>query len=305
MGRGESAKIIDGAARAAALEAEVGAGVAALKAAGGPTPGLAAIVVGAPPASLLYVGRKAARARACGMAPTVCHLPTTTSESELLAAVAGFNTDPAVHAIIVQLPLPPHIRLDVVLESIAPEKDVDGFHPLNSGRLANRNPAFIPCTPAGCMLLLRETIGSLRGRDALIVGCSTIVGRPLAQLLLDAGASVAIAHEHSRDLPDKVSRAEILVSAAGVPGLIRGAWLRRGAVVLDVGINRVPAGDGRRVVGDVCFAEAIERAGAITPVPGGVGPMTVACLLANSLAAARRSLSRGRVENWLALERAA
>ncbi|MGH6905881.1 MAG: bifunctional 5,10-methylenetetrahydrofolate dehydrogenase/5,10-methenyltetrahydrofolate cyclohydrolase [Geminicoccaceae bacterium] len=288
------ALIIDGKAAAAALRADVALEVAAFVVRGGRPPGLRVILVGDHPASRAYVGTKAKMAAAAGIDGSVIALPADTSERVLLARLAALNRDPAVHGILVQLPLPEQIEAGRVLEAIDPEKDVDGFHPLNVGRLfaASREPdptLLVPCTPLGCLMLLRRTLGEdLAGRRALVVGRSNIVGKPLAALLLGANCTVTIAHSRTRDLAGECRRAEILVAAVGQPQMVRGDWIRPGATVIDVGIVRVPGEDGRsRLVGDVAFAEAVEVAGAITPVPGGVGPMTVACLLRNTLIAAR------------------
>jgi methylenetetrahydrofolate dehydrogenase (NADP+)/methenyltetrahydrofolate cyclohydrolase len=252
------------------------------------------ILVGDHPASRAYVGTKAKMAAATGIDGSVIALPADTRERVLLAQLAALNRDPAVHGILVQLPLPEQIEAGRVLEAIDPEKDVDGFHPLNAGRLfaASREPdpaLLVPCTPMGCLMLLRRTLGEdLAGRRALVVGRSNIVGKPLAVLLLGANCTVTIAHSRTGDLAGECRRAEILVAAVGQPQMVRGDWIRPGATVIDVGIVRVPGEDGRsHLVGDVAFAEAVEVAGAITPVPGGVGPMTVACLLRNTLIAAR------------------
>ena len=283
-----SAALIDGKARAAVLRARVAEGVAAAKAAG-VEPGLAVVLVGADPASEVYVRSKGRATVEAGMRSFEHRLPAETGEADLLALVARLNADPAVHGILVQLPLPAGIDAGRVIEAIAPEKDVDGFTIANAGRLATGRPAMVPCTPLGCLILLREALGDLAGREALVLGRSTIVGRPMAQLLIGASATVTVAHSRSRDLPALCGRAEILVAAVGRPEMVRGDWIRPGAAVIDVGINRVAGADGAaRLVGDVAFAEAVEVAGAITPVPGGVGPMTIACLLANALTAACR-----------------
>ncbi len=287
-----TARIIDGTERAARLYRDVAIGVDHLRDQIGVTPQLVTILVGDDPASAIYVRRKGERAAAVGMATTSHRLDAAISQIELLTLIEGLNRDAAVHGILVQLPLPPHIDKAAVLRHINPAKDVDGFHPMNVGLLASdiEGPAkrIIPCTPKGCMLLLVDELGSLEGLRAVVVGCSNIVGRPMAQLLLQARCTVSIAHIYTRDLPELVAGADILVSAAGAPGLIQGNWIKPGAVVIDVGINRVPSEDGAtsRIVGDVCFDEAKKRASAITPVPGGVGPMTIACLLENTLSAA-------------------
>ena len=288
------ARIIDGKAAAAALRAEIAAQVREFAARHGRPPGLRVVLVGDHPASRAYVRTKARMAAEVGLDSGLIELPADVSEHALLAQLAALNEDPAVHGILVQLPLPDQIDPARVLDAIDPRKDVDGFHPLNVGRLFATSGApdpslLVPCTPIGCMILLRQTLGDdLAGRRALVVGRSNIVGKPLAALLLGADCTVTIAHSKTRDLPDECRRAEILVAAVGRPQMIRGAWIRPGATVIDVGIVRVPSEDGKtRLVGDVAFAEAVEVAGAITPVPGGVGPMTVACLLRNTLIAAR------------------
>jgi methylenetetrahydrofolate dehydrogenase (NADP+)/methenyltetrahydrofolate cyclohydrolase len=283
-----TAATIDGKAAAAALRARVAEGVAAL-AAQGVRPGLAVVLVGADPASEVYVRSKGRATREAGMASFEHRLGADAPEAEVFALVARLNADPAVHGVLVQLPLPPQIEPARVLGAIAPEKDVDGFHPINAGRLAVGRPGLAPCTPLGCLMLLRGFLGDLAGREAVVLGRSTIVGRPMAQLLLGDSATVTIAHSRTRDLPEVCRRAEILVAAVGRPEMVQGAWIRPGATVIDVGINRVAAADGAaRLVGDVDFAAASRIAGAITPVPGGVGPMTIACLLANTLTAACR-----------------
>jgi len=287
-----TARIIDGKQRAAQLRRDIAIGVERLRDETGIVPKLAAILVGDDPASAIYVRRKGEQAAAVGMASESHRLSTSISQDDLLAVIDRLNHDAAVHGILVQLPLPPHIDKAAVLRRIDPGKDVDGFHPVNVGLLASDGETvdgrIIPCTPMGCMMLLADELGSLEGMNAVVVGCSNIVGRPMAQLLLQARCTVSIAHIHTRDLPELVASADILVSAAGAPGLIKGSWIKPGAVVIDVGINRVPNadGDGSRIVGDVCFDEAKARASAITPVPGGVGPMTIACLLENTLRAA-------------------
>lgn len=285
------ARIIDGKKRAAALRRDIAIGVEHLRDETGITPKLVAVLVGDDPASAIYVRRKGEQAAAVGMQTESHRLGETISQTELLSLIDALNRDEAVHGILVQLPLPPHIDKAAVLRAIHPAKDVDGFHPMNVGLLASDEAAddrIVPCTPKGCMMLLIDELGSLEGLNAVVVGCSNIVGRPMAQLLLQARCTVSIAHIHTRDLPELVAGADILVSAAGAPGLIKGAWIKAGAVVIDVGINRVAGhdGEGSRIVGDVCFDEAKARASAITPVPGGVGPMTIACLLENTLRAA-------------------
>jgi methylenetetrahydrofolate dehydrogenase (NADP+) / methenyltetrahydrofolate cyclohydrolase len=278
-----TARIIDGKAIAAALRARLAERVARLSF----RPGLAFVLVGDDPASAVYVRGKDRAARAVGIEVQTIRLPTDASEKTLLTRIAGLNANPAIDAILVQLPLPAHIGAQAVVEAIDPDKDVDGFHPLNAGRLASGNPGLVPCTPRGVMKLLTQTGVTLAGARALVLGRSNIVGRPMAALLLAADATVTMAHSRTRNLAAECRRAEVLVTAAGKPELVRGDWIAPGAVVIDVGINRV---DGR-LVGDVAFAEVSQVAGAITPVPGGVGPMTIACLLENTLTAALRRRS--------------
>ena len=289
------AKLIDGKAAAAALQRRVGEGVAGLIARGGPTPGLATVLVGADPASQVYVRSKARLAAELGMASFDFRLEETTTEAELLAVIDELNSDERVHGILVQLPLPAHIDTTQILMAIDPAKDVDGFHPFNVGRLGTVAPRApldfpVPCTPLGVSMLLQDTLGKLAGCNAVVIGRSNLVGRPVAQLLLRADCTVTIAHSRTRDLAALGRTADILVVAIGRPELVRGDWIRPGATVIDVGINRVPAADGKtRLVGDVAFAEAMKVAGNVTPVPGGVGPMTVACLMFNTLQEARRA----------------
>jgi methylenetetrahydrofolate dehydrogenase (NADP+)/methenyltetrahydrofolate cyclohydrolase len=280
------ARIINGKAVAARLRAAVAARAAALPF----RPGLRVVRVGDDPASGIYVRNKDRAAAGAGFDSATIHLAADTDEDTLLNLVAELNTDPAVDGILVQLPLPPQIRQDAVIAAIDPAKDVDGFHPVNAGRLATHQKALVPCTPKGVMHLLREAGAVLPGARALVLGRSQIVGRPMLQLLLDADCTVTAAHSRTRDLAAECRRAEILVAAVGRPELVRGDWVAEGAVVIDVGINRRPEGG---LVGDVAFAEAVGHAGAITPVPGGVGPMTIACLLENTLEAAiaRRGLA--------------
>ena len=283
-----SARIIDGKAFAAGIRAEVAAGVARLQAQAGATPGLAVVLVGEDPASQVYVRNKGLQTLEAGMASFEHKLPAETPEADLLALVARLNADPAVHGILVQLPLPAHIRAEAVIEAIDPRKDVDGFTVANVGRLATGQKAMAPCTPLGCLLMLRDHLGDLSGAEAVVVGRSNIVGKPMAQLLLGDNATVTLAHSRSRDLGAICRRADILVAAVGRPEMIPGAWVKPGATVIDVGINRIERDGRARLVGDVDFASAAAVAGAITPVPGGVGPMTIACLLANTLTAACR-----------------
>ena len=286
-----SARRIDGKAFAEGLRAQVAAEVAKL-AAQGVTPGLAVVLVGEDPASQVYVRNKGRQTLEAGMASFEHKLPADASEAELLEVVARLNADPAVHGILVQLPLPGHMDADRVIDAIAPEKDVDGFHVINVGRLAAGLPAMVSCTPLGCLMLLRDQLGRLSGLDAVVVGRSNIGGKPMAQLLLRESCTVTVAHSRTKDLAEVCRRADILIAAVGRPEMIPGDWIKPGATVIDVGINRIPAperGEGRtRLVGDVHFESAAQVAGAITPVPGGVGPMTIACLLANTVTAACR-----------------
>jgi methylenetetrahydrofolate dehydrogenase (NADP+) / methenyltetrahydrofolate cyclohydrolase len=286
---------IDGKAFAEKLRARLAFDISRL----GFQPGLAVVLVGEDPASQVYVRNKAAQTVEVGMRSFEHRLPATTSEADVLSLVARLNADPAVDGILVQLPLPNQINADKVLLAIDPAKDVDGFHPINAGRLATGAAALVPCTPLGCLMLLQDHFstllgGSLAGREAIILGRSNIVGKPMAHLLLKADCTVTIAHSRSRDLPELCRRADILVAAVGRPELVRGDWIKPGATVIDVGINRLPPDEtGKsRLVGDVHYAEAAQVAGAITPVPGGIGPMTIACLLHNTVTAAkaRRSI---------------
>lgn len=283
------ARIIDGKAFAAGVQAKVAAHVARLKADHGITPGLAVVLVGEDPASQVYVRSKGARTVESGMASFEHKLPVETTQDALLALIAQLNADPAVHGILVQLPLPGHMSSDLVINAIAPEKDVDGFSIPNVGLLGTGQNAMVPCTPLGCLMLLRDLHGSLSGMNAVIVGRSNIVGKPMAQLLLKDSCTVTVAHSRTRDLPVVCRGADILVAAVGRPEMITGDWVKPGATVIDVGINRIERDGRTRLVGDVDFASAVEVAGAITPVPGGVGPMTIACLLANTLTACCRS----------------
>ena len=283
-----TAQIIDGKSIAADLRASLAEQTAALKAEHGLTPGLSVVLVGEDPASQVYVRNKERQTREAGMNSTVHRLAQTTGEAELLDLVEQLNRDRAVHGILVQLPLPDHIDEDKVLELIDPAKDVDGFHVINAGKLATGQPALAPCTPTGCVILAKSVQPDLTGLEAVIIGRSNIVGKPLAQLLLAQNCTVTIAHSRTRDLAGVSARADLLVAAVGRPELVKGDWVKPGAIVIDVGINRVPGEAGKtRLVGDVDFTAAAERARAITPVPGGVGPMTIACLLQNTLAAAR------------------
>jgi len=285
-----SARILDGKALSETVRAEVRAGVDAFRAKHVRVPGLDVVLVGDDPASVIYTRNKERACQEVGMDGTLHALPASTSEERLCALVRRLNDDPMVDGILVQLPLPEHIDANRVLDLVDYRKDVDGFHPLNAGLLSLGRPGgLVACTPVGCMRLLAHAGAKLEGARALMVGRSNIVGKPMAQLLLAADATVTIADSFTRGLPDLCREAEVLVVAVGVPGLIRGDWIRPGAVVIDIGINRVTAADGKtRVVGDVAFDEAKEVASAITPVPGGVGPMTIAMLLANTLEAAKR-----------------
>lgn len=287
-----SAKIIDGKAFAERLKSRIATEVARLKS-HNITPGLAVVLVGEDPASAVYVRSKAKQTVEVGMASFEYKLAADTPEDDLLALVQSLNADPAVNGILVQLPLPRQINADRVLAAIAPEKDVDGFHVINAGLLATGQKAMVPCTPLGCLMLLKDTLGNLSGLNAVVVGRSNIVGKPMAQLLLGENCTVTIAHSRSRDLAEICRGADILVAAVGRAEMIKGDWIRPGATVIDVGINRVPApekGDGKyKLLGDVEFASAAKVAGAITPVPGGVGPMTIACLLANTVTATCRA----------------
>ena len=287
-----TARLIDGKAFAADLRGRVGSRVAVFADRVGRAPGLAVVLVGDDPASQVYVRNKAKQTAEAGMASFEHRLDATTVEADLLALVAALNADPAIDGILVQLPLPPHIDERLVLAAIDPAKDVDGFHVINAGRLATGQEALVPCTPLGCLMLLRGGLGDLSGAEAVVIGRSNFVGKPMAQLLLGESCTVTVAHSRTRDLPAVTRRADILIAAVGRPEMVRGDWIKPGATVIDVGINRVAApekGEGKtRLVGDVHFAEALEVAGAITPVPGGVGPMTIACLLRNTLVAAHR-----------------
>ncbi len=279
-----TATIIDGKAIAADLRARVAEGVATFKAEKGRVPGLAVVLVGEDPASAVYVRSKGRATREAGMESIEHRLPADTDTATLLALVADLNGDPAIDGILVQLPLPAHVDTQAVLLAIDPDKDVDGFHPVNAGRLATGMPGFVPCTPLGCVMLLKTVHPSLSGLDAVVIGRSNIVGKPMAQLLIAESCTVTVAHSRTRDLPARVKAADIVVAAVGIPNMVKRDWIKPGATVIDVGINRTDTG----LVGDVDFAGAVEVAGAITPVPGGVGPMTIACLLANTLDSARR-----------------
>ena len=285
-----TAKRIDGKAAALALRARVAEAVAKLAREAGRPPGLATVLVGEDPASTVYVRSKGRATAEAGMASFAHHLAATVSEAELLALVDELNADDSVDGILVQLPLPPQIDSARVLAAIDPAKDVDGFHAINAGKLATgAADALVPCTPLGCLHLIKTELPDLAGKEAVVIGRSNIVGKPMALLLLGESATVTIAHSKTRDLPDVVRGADIVVAAVGRPEMVRGGWIKAGAVVIDVGINRIPTEDGKgRLVGDVAYDEAAKIAGAITPVPGGVGPMTIAMLLRNTLVAAHR-----------------
>ena len=289
---GQPVSLIDGTALAAGLVDRVAVDAATMVRMTGITPGLAVVLVGSDPASEIYVRRKIAQTRKAGIQSFEHRLAAGTGQAELLALIARLNADPLVHGILVQLPLPMHIDGGAVLGAIVPEKDVDGFHPVNVGRLSTGTGGLVPCTPLGCMLLLETVIDDFRGLKAVVIGKSNIVGKPVALLLLERECTVTVTHIATRTLPEIVRGADIVVAAAGSAGLVRGDWIKPGAVVIDVGINRVPTADGgTRIVGDVVTAE-LGHARAVTPVPGGVGPMTIACLLANTLQAARDLILR-------------
>jgi len=284
-----TAKLIDGKAFAAGLRARVAERAAAFAARAGRTPGLAVVLVGEHPPSAAYVRSKAKATREAGMESFEHKLSADIAQDELIALVDRLNADDSVDGILVQLPLPKHIDEQAVLTRVDPGKDVDGFHPVNVGRLSVGLPSLVPCTPLGCLMLLQDEHGDLSGLDAIVVGRSNIVGKPMAQLLLQANCTVTVAHSRTSDLPEAVRRSDIVVAAVGRPELVRGSWLKPGATVIDVGQERVEQADGtRKLLGDVAFGEALEVAGAITPVPGGVGPMTIACLLRNTVVAAHR-----------------
>jgi methylenetetrahydrofolate dehydrogenase (NADP+)/methenyltetrahydrofolate cyclohydrolase len=284
-----TADIIDGKAFAQGLRDRIRARVLALSERTGTVPGLAAVLVGDDPASAVYVRNKGLQAKEAGFLSVEHRLDASASQAEVLRLVAALNADPAVHGILVQLPLPRQIDPQAVIAAIDPDKDVDGFHVVNRGRLVSGGRGFVPCTPLGCLLLLRDRHPDMAGMRAAVLGRSNIVGRPMAELLVQADCTVTVAHSRTRDLPEECRRADILVAAVGRPEFVRGDWIKPGATVIDVGINRVPGPDGKaRLVGDVAFGEAAAVAGAITPVPGGVGPMTIACLLSNTLLSACR-----------------
>lgn len=284
-----TAQIIDGKAFAAKVRGKVADHVATLRSDHGLVPGLAVVLVGEDPASQVYVRSKGKMTLEVGMKSVEHRLTAGTSEAELLALIERLNADAEIHGILVQLPLPDHLNEDLVISSIDPAKDVDGFHISNVGLLGTGQKSMVPCTPLGCLMMLRDHHGSLSGMDAVVIGRSNIVGKPMAQLLLGDSCTVTIAHSRTKDLPDLVRRADIVVAAVGRPRMVLGDWIKPGATVIDVGINRVPNGEKTKLVGDVDFASCAEVAGAITPVPGGVGPMTIACLLANTVTACCRA----------------
>lgn len=281
-------KIIDGKAFAEKIRTKIAAQVASLQKNNGFTPGLAVVLVGEDPASKVYVRNKGEQTKASGMASFEHKLDASTSQATLLSLIDQLNKDPKVNGILVQLPLPKQIDAQSVINAIDPDKDVDGFHVVNAGRLATGGQGLVPCTPYGCLLLLKDRLGDLAGKHAVVIGRSNIVGKPMAQLLLNESCTVTIAHSKTKDLPAEVRRADIVIAAVGRPEMVKGDWLKEGAVVIDVGINRVEKDGKGRLVGDVDFQSCIGRAGAITPVPGGVGPMTIAMLLHSTLTAACR-----------------
>ena len=284
-----TAKLIDGKAAALALRERVADQASRFREAKGRAPGLAVVLVGEHPPSAAYVRSKVKATREAGMESFEHRLPASVSQEELLDVVDRLNADPAVDGILVQLPLPKQVDESAIITRISPDKDVDGFHPVSAGRLSIGLPGFVPCTPLGCLMLLQQELGDISGLDAIVVGRSNIVGKPMAQLLLQANCTVTVAHSRTRELPGAVRRADIVVAAVGRPELIRGDWLKPGATVIDVGQERVEQPDGtRKLLGDVAFDEAVEVASAITPVPGGVGPMTIACLIRNTLVSAAR-----------------
>jgi len=294
-----AASLIDGKAFAEGLRGRVAAYAASFEVASGRKAGLAVVLVGEDPASQVYVRNKGRQTVACGMESFEHRLPADTPESGLLALVERLNADPAIDGILVQLPLPPHIDEQKVIAAINPDKDVDGFHTLSVGRLWTGLPGFVPCTPLGCVMLLKDRLGALSGLDAVVIGRSNIVGKPMAALLIAESCTVTVAHSRTRNLEEVVRRADIVVAAVGRPEMVKGSWLKPGACVIDVGINRVPAAEAgkTRLVGDVDFASASQVAGAITPVPGGVGPMTIAVLLRNTVVAAHRNAGLALAEH--------
>ena len=284
-----TARLIDGKAAALALRERIAGEVVRFRDATGRVPGLAVVLIGEHPPSAAYVRSKVKATREAGMESFEHRIPADTSQAGLVEIIDRLNADPAVDGILVQLPLPPQIDERVIITRISPDKDVDGFHPVNAGRLAIGLHGFVPCTPLGCLILLQQELGDLTGLDAIVVGRSNIVGKPMALLLLQANCTVTVAHSRTRDLPAAVRRADIVVAAVGRPELIRGDWIKPGATVIDVGQERVEQPDGtRKLLGDVAFDEAAQVAGAITPVPGGVGPMTIACLIRNTFVSAAR-----------------
>ena len=280
------AKVIDGKAFAAGLRGRIATAVAGLKAAHGLTPGLAVVLVGEDPASKVYVANKAKQTVEAGMNSWEHRLPVETPEADVLALVEKLNNDPACHGILVQLPLPKHIDTMKVLSAISPAKDVDGFHVVNVGKLSTGQDSLVPCTPTGSVMLAKHVLGKLDGLEAVVIGRSNIVGKPVAQLLLAENCTVTIAHSRTRDLPGVVRRADLVIAAVGRPEMVKGDWLKPGATVIDVGINRIERDGRAKLVGDCDYASCAKVAGAITPVPGGVGPMTIACLLYNTVKAA-------------------
>lgn len=285
---GDDARIIDGKALAVEVRAQVAQRVAALLKSRGVTPGLAVVLVGEDPASSVYVRNKAKQTVAVGMASFEHKLSADTSQSKVLKLVKKLNEDPKVHGILVQLPLPKQIDADAIIQAIDPAKDVDGFHAINAGRLLIGQPGLVPCTPVGCILLAKKALGDLTGAHAVVVGRSNIVGKPVGQLLLQENCTVTTCHSRTRDLPSITSQGDILIAATGRPEMVKGDWIKPGACIIDVGINRINLKEGKsKLVGDVDFSQAVKVAGSITPVPGGVGPMTIACLLRNTLNAAR------------------
>ncbi|WP_272004100.1 bifunctional methylenetetrahydrofolate dehydrogenase/methenyltetrahydrofolate cyclohydrolase FolD [Roseovarius sp. ZX-A-9] len=284
-----AATVIDGKAFAATVRAKVAGHVARLKEEHGITPGLAVVLVGEDPASQVYVRSKGKQTVEVGMKSVEHKLDASTSEADLLALIDQLNNDPEIHGILVQLPLPKHLDEDLVINSINPAKDVDGFHISNVGLLSTGQKSMVPCTPLGCLMMLRDHHGSLSGMDAVVIGRSNIVGKPMAQLLLGDSCTVTIAHSRTKNIEEVVRRADIVVAAVGRPEMVPGDWMKPGATVIDVGINRIERDGKNKLVGDVDFASASEVAGAITPVPGGVGPMTIACLLANTVTACARA----------------